>query len=46
MRIPFESAAVGTDTPWQQLPELMLPAYARPGPWSESSWPWSSASED
>ncbi|MDV2979171.1 UNVERIFIED_CONTAM: methionine ABC transporter permease [Actinomycetes bacterium ARC8] len=29
MRIPFESAAVGTDTPWQQLPALMLPAYGQ-----------------
>lgn len=27
MRIPFESAAVGTDTPWSEMLGLMLPAY-------------------
>ncbi|WP_404288819.1 methionine ABC transporter permease [Glutamicibacter arilaitensis] len=29
MRIPTESAAVGTDTPWSELPALMLPAYGQ-----------------
>ncbi|MGO2053767.1 ABC transporter permease [Arthrobacter sp. MYb224] len=29
MRIPTESAAVGTDTPWNELPALMLPAYGQ-----------------
>ncbi|MFJ2619966.1 methionine ABC transporter permease [Glutamicibacter sp. NPDC087344] len=29
MRFPFESAAVGTDTPWNELLALLLPAYGQ-----------------
>ncbi|WP_345472460.1 methionine ABC transporter permease [Glutamicibacter ectropisis] len=29
MRLPFESAAVGTDTPWNELLALLLPAYGQ-----------------